>query len=122
MTVPTEATRRARASKRKGVAYEKRAAATFGTSRFPANTGGPIDLLPVDGMYIQVKGGKAVVTAIMRDALAKARAAAASVPSGLPCVYLVDARSTRREDWVCFPAKEFAAWHGYGLAKEPVCE
>ena len=77
MTVSAETTRRARASKRKGVAYEKRAAATFGTSRFPANTGGPIDLLPVDGMYIQVKGGKAVTTAVMRDGMAKARAAAA---------------------------------------------
>lgn len=112
MTVSAETTRRARASKRKGVAYEKRAAATFGTSRFPANTGGPIDLLPVDGMYIQVKGGKAVTTAVMRDGMAKARAAAA-LHDGLPCVYLVDARGARLDDWVCFPAKAFAAWHGY---------
>ncbi len=121
MPVSTETPRRARASNRPGAAYKKRTTATFGTSRFPANTGGPIDLLPVDGMYIQVKGGKAVTTAVMRDGMAKARAAAA-LHDGLPCVYLVDARGTRLEEWVCFPAKEFAAWHGYGLAKEPVCE
>jgi hypothetical protein len=108
-----EGSARTRRNKRYGAAVEARFAAALGTKRYPANTGGSLDLIPIDGMYIQVKGGKTVVTAIMRDALAKARAAAAA-HNGLPAVAIEDRRGPRYQRWICFPFEEWCAWNGYG--------
>ncbi|MDE2105801.1 MAG: hypothetical protein KGL39_51735 [Patescibacteria group bacterium] len=109
-------TRRMRRNKANGVRYEHEAAVVLGTERYKANTGGPVDLIPVDGMQIQVKGGATVVTSIMRTALASARSACKT--GELPAVYLIDTRNTRNQHWICFPAKEWAAYHGYGGSHE----
>jgi len=102
-----------RRNKAAGVRHEKAAAAVLGTTRYKANTGGPVDLLPLDGIQIQVKGGATCVTAIMRAALASARSACKT--GELPAVYLIDTRAARNEHWICFPAKAWADWCGYGL-------
>ncbi len=108
----TDIARRMRRIKRAGVRFEHEAAKVLGTERFKANTGGPVDLIPIDGLQIQVKGGATVVTSIMRTALASARSACKT--GELPTLYLIDTRDARNQHWICFPAKEWAAFHGYG--------
>jgi len=59
-----EATKRSRRSKRIGANAERNIAAMFGTKRFLANTGGPLDIIPLeDGVHVQVKAGATVTTA-----------------------------------------------------------
>ena len=114
--MPTDPTLRAkmRRVKRAGVRFEHAAAKVLGTERYKANTGGPVDLIPIAGMQIQVKGGATVATSIMRAAMHSAMAA--SGPGELPAVYLIDTREGRNFHWICFPAKEWATWNGFGLA------
>lgn len=106
MTDPTLCARMKRI-KRAGVRFEHEAAEVLGTERYKANTGGPVDLLPLPGIQIQVKGGAMVVTSIMRAALASARKACGE--GEIPAVYLIDTRAARNQHWICFPAKEWAA-------------
>lgn len=117
MAVDPIVRKRLKNAKAKGVAYEHRAAKILGTERFKANTGGPIDLIPLNGMYVQVKGGKAVVTEVMRKALVSARLEA-NKHHGLPAVFLCDARGGPITDWICFPAKDWADWHGFGESED----
>lgn len=98
----------------RGKTDERRWLAIVGATRFPANTGGKLDG-KFDGMAVQIKGGPVVASAIMREALAAARAGAA--PGELPCVGLVDRRDRLIQEWICFPLREWAAWHGYGGEK-----
>lgn len=103
---------RLRRNKANGVRWEKDAAAVLGTERYLANTGGPIDLIPIAGLKVQVKGGKAVVTEVMRVALASATAGCKT--GELPAVYLIDTRDARNHHWICFEAKSWSAWNGFG--------
>jgi hypothetical protein len=112
----TDRTSLNRRNKRYGVAVEKRIAAVLGTERYLANTGGPIDLIPLDGMCIQVKGGATVVSAVMREAFAKARAGAAK-HKGLAAVALEDRRGSPHKRYICFELEEWAAWNGYPKEK-----
>lgn len=114
-----EATARARRNKRLGWDSEKRVAKLFGTSRFPANTGGPVDLLPLaDGLHIQVKAGASMPIATIIDGLDAARRGA--LPSkGLGAAVVEYHRAPRHNrTLICFDAAEYAAWHGYGPAED----
>ena len=91
---------------------ERDVARILGGTRHPADTGGPEDVSHPE-YAIQVKGGSAVVTETMREALGSARAAAVGTGK-LPAVVLVDRRGTRLQRWICLPLEEFAAYHGYG--------
>ena len=72
-----------------------------------------MDLLPVDGLYLQVKAGKTITMATLLDGLDAARRGAA--PShGLGAVVLEYHRAPRHSRTViCFDAAEYADWHGY---------
>lgn len=76
-----------------------------GNGRWEANSGGPEDVKH-DQFSIQVKGGKSVTSATMRDALEDARKGAARAGK-IPLVALVDRSGTRIQRWVCFPMEEF---------------
>ena len=112
-----EATKRARASKRLGWDSEKRVAKLFGTTRFPANTGGKVDLRPLaDGLTIQVKAGKAMPISTIIDGLDAARAGALAF-TGLGAVVVEYHRPPRHNRTIiCFDAAEFCAWNGYSPA------
>lgn len=101
-----------RNNKHRGASDERDVARILGGKRHLADTGGPEDVQH-NSFAIQVKGGKAVVTQPMRDALASARAAAVGTAK-LPAVVLIDRRGTRLQRWICFALEEFAAEHGYG--------
>lgn len=96
----------------RGAQDERDVARILGTERYWANSGGPADCKPVNGMAIQIKGGKQVVTETMREALVSARAAT-SEEYPLPTVVLVDRKGTRVQRWIAFPLDEWAAFHGY---------
>src|SRR3990167_11182629 len=104
--------RRGRNAKARGKADEREIARRLGGQRYPADTGGEADI-DHPTFCIQVKGGAAVATQVMRDALASARAAAVGTGK-LPTVALVDRRGSRNQRWLCFDLEEFAAFHGYG--------
>lgn len=106
-----------RRNRARGAQDERDVAKVLGTERYWANSGGPEDCKPLDGMAIQVKGGKQVVTQDMREALASARMAAGE--HGLPTVVLVDRRGTRIQRWIAFPLAEWAAWNGYPREAAP---
>lgn len=107
----TDRVKMGRNNKARGKADERRWLAVVGATRFPADTGGKLDGR-FDGHAVQIKGGPVVASAVMRQALAEARAGAG--PGELPCVGLVDRRDRLIQEWICFPLREWAAWHGYG--------
>lgn len=108
--------KRLKNNKAKGVAAEKRAAAIYGTERYKANTGGPLDLFEFDGHFVQVKSGGTITLSTIFDGLASARAAA--LPShGLGAVHVEYGRGGKLRHLICFDPAEWAAYHGYG-AKE----
>lgn len=104
-----------RRAKARGKADERRIGKILGLTRFPADTGGAIDLRGY-GFAIQVKGGYTVTTSIMREALGQARAGTGT--GEIPCVALVDRSGARIQEWLCFPAREFADFFGYGCDQE----
>lgn len=112
------ATARARRNKRLGWDSEKRVAKLFGTSRFPANTGGPVDLKPLaDGLHIQVKAGGSMPIATIIDGLDAARRGATD-SKGLGACVVEYHRAPRNRTIICFDAAEYAAWHGYSSAED----
>lgn len=106
--------KRLKNNKAKGVAAEHRAAAIYGTERYKANTGGPLDLFEFGGGYfVQVKSGATITLGTIFDGLASARVAA--LPShGLGAVHVEYGRGGRLRHLICFDAIEWAAWHGIG--------
>jgi hypothetical protein len=72
-----------------------------------------VDLLPIDGLYLQVKAGKTLTMATLIDGLDAARRGA--LPShGLGGCVLEYHRAPRTRTLICFDAVEYAAWNGYG--------
>jgi hypothetical protein len=97
-------------NKHRGSEDERRIASILGTTRYPADTGGLLDLVPVAGYAVQVKGGLRVVTSTIREGLDAARRAA---PAGhIGTLAVVDRSGTRIREFVVFDAREFADWVG----------
>ncbi len=94
-----------RNNKRRGASYENDAAKILGTQRYLADTGGKLDLIPRDGMVVQVKSGKRIVTAIARQALDDARS---NAPDGhIGAVVLYDRSGPRIRKFIMFELVEF---------------
>jgi hypothetical protein len=103
-------------NKARGKADERKVAELIGTTRYPADVGGPVDLVPVAGYWPQVKGGLRVVSEFQKRALDGARAAATADPAGIGCLFLVDRSGPRVRTFVLFDANEWAAREGLGAA------
>jgi hypothetical protein len=99
-----------RRNRDRGAEDEREVARRLGGRRHPANTGGPEDN-EHDWLAIQTKGGKQVITQVIRDAMVSAKLAALG-KNKLPCVALVDRRGTRLGHYVLFEMDAFAAWFG----------
>lgn len=95
-------------NKHRGAQDERDVAAILGGKRHLADTGGPEDV--AHPLYaIQVKGGKTVVTAIMRAGLESARKAAEGTDK-LATLVMVDRSGTRLQRWIAFPLEDYVAW------------
>jgi hypothetical protein len=93
-------------NKARGKQDERDVARIMGGERHPADTGGDEDVShPL--FAIQVKGGKTVVTQVMRDGMASAQRAAGDK---LPALVTVDRRGTRLQRWITFPLDDFMEW------------
>lgn len=108
----------ARSNKRIGAGAENRAADIYGTTRYPANTGGPLDLAPFAGMCVQVKAGGTIPLATIIDGLDTARRYA-NLNHGLGACHVEYRRKGAREHrkFIVFDAAEWAEWNGYGPSK-----
>lgn len=108
-------------NKERGKSDERRAAEIVGTARYPADTGGAIDLIPWAGHYAQVKGGLRVVSEFQKRALDGARAVAAADPAGIGTLILIDRSGSALREFVMFDLREWASFHGFGGASaEPI--
>ena len=107
-----ERSRIGRLAKTRAKQDERDVARILGGKRHPADAGGPEDIEHPE-LSIQVKGGSAVVTEVMRAGMAQAVAGAAT--SGkLPALVLVDRRGTRNRRYIVFGLETWADWYGYG--------
>ena len=107
-------TARARRSKRTGAAAEVRAAQVYGVERYPANTGGKVDIHQLPGdVWVQVKAGAKMPISIILDGLDSARAHALT-SGGIGAAHIEYQRAGKREHrkLICFDAEEWAAWNG----------
>lgn len=116
MTMPVDRSRTNRLNKSRSKDDERDIARRMGGTRHKADVGGGEDVSHPE-YCIQVKGGGTVVTQVMRDGMASAKAAAVG-NAKLPCVVLVDRRGTRLQRYVVFELDAFCSWHGYGEKAE----
>ena len=107
---------RGRNSRKRGAQDERDVARILGADRHWANSGGPEDCEHPD-LAIQVRGGKAVVNEKLRDGMTQAKVAAVGV-SKLPCVVLVDRKTSRVRRYIVFELETYADYHGYGPEAE----
>lgn len=103
-------------NKSRGKADERRAAEIVGTVRYPADTGGLVDLVPWAGHYAQVKGGLRVVSEFQKRALDGARAVAAADPAGIGVLILIDRSGSALREFAMFDLREWASFNGFGGA------
>ena len=108
--------KRLKNNKAKGVAAEHRAAAIYGTQRYKANTGGPLDLFEFQGYHVQVKSGGTITLGTIFEGLKAAQLAA--LPAGIGAVHVEYGRGGRLRHLICFDAMEFAAWNGFDKREE----
>lgn len=109
-----ELTKRARHSKRIGANAERRAGAIYGVERWPANTGGPVDLKELPGgILVQVKAGATVTLATIIDGLDSARRAAVA-GHNLGACHVEYHRAGKRQHrtLIVFEARDWAEWNG----------
>lgn len=100
-----------RNNRKRGKRAENRVAEMLGTERYWANSGGALDLKPMDGIAVQVKSGKTVTTVAMRDGLAAAHAGAP--PGHLAALVIEDQRARPYRRWIAFDLADWLAWNGY---------
>lgn len=89
---------------------ERDIARRLGARRHLADTGGPEDC-EHDWLCIQVKGGLRVMTEVVREGMASAKAGAAG-KNKLPCVAVVDRSGTRLRRYIVFELDAWAEWNG----------
>ena len=99
-----------KANKARGAQYERDAAQRWGTTRYPADSGGPADLVPLPGYAIQVKSGVGLVNKTIREAVDAARSVANSGQLGVAVV--VSRHPGRLRRFVVIDEDEFLAWEG----------
>lgn len=97
-------------NKARGKQDERDVARILQGRRHLADTGGPEDVAH-EWLAVQVKGGKTVVTSIMRAGLDSARKAAEGTDK-LPALVMVDRSGTRVQRWIAFPLEQWAEREG----------
>lgn len=98
---------RGRRSKSRGKQDERDVAKVLNGHRYPADTGGKLDI-EHSYLAIQVKGGLQPAKAL-REGLAEAQAGAKD--NMLPCVVIID-RSHGLKRYIAFDLMEYAEWTG----------
>lgn len=109
--------KRNRNNKSRGRADENYVAKRLGGVRHLANTGGPEDVRHPD-LVIQVKGGKSVITEILRQAMVTAVKGLAMYPgsSKIPAVVTADRKVPNKVTWMIhLSLEDYCAQQGYDI-------
>lgn len=100
-----------RASKARAKTYERDVAKSLGGKRFPADTGGPLDVLVPGFAGVQVKSGKNVVTEVIRQGMAEAVAGCAGT-NLTPILAVIDRRPARNQAYIILRLPDWVDLHG----------
>ncbi len=102
-----------RNSKSRAKGYERDIAKALGGKRYPADTGGPLDVLVPGFCGVQVKSGGNVVTEVIRKGIAEAVLGCALDGGSLtPLLAVVDRRGARNQAYIILRLSDWQDLHG----------
>lgn len=110
--------RRGRNSKARAKTYERDIARALGGTRYPADTGGKLDVL-AEPFGFQVKSGLSVVTQTMRTGMAEAVAGCLGTAL-IPALALIDRRGSRNDKYIVLRLTDWCDLHRN--AKDDECQ
>lgn len=99
-----------RAAKARAKCDERDIAKALGGTRYPADTGGLLDVL-AEPFGVQVKGGSTVVTEVIRQGMAEAVAGCHGTAL-TPLLAVVDRRGARNQTYIILRLSDFLDLHG----------